>query len=174
MDIMPTYNMYANVDKEFAKSYWHWFFFIQPYDLPERMLGGDPSYVIRAMFKRAVDPKKYDATFPEDVIKEYERHYHNPDHLHAVCEDYRAGATIDLEHDIPDRAKMIETPLLLIYGKAGGGDAKRHAVVSRRDVEGAWKQIASNVTGLGVENCGHFIPEEEPEVTYNAFINFFK
>jgi haloacetate dehalogenase len=173
MDIIPTYDMYAKTDKDFATSYWHWFFLIQPYDLPERLFGADPSYILRTMLKRAISPQKYDASFPEDVVKEYERHYHNPDHLHAVCEDYRAGATIDLEHDLSDRAKIIEIPLLIMWGKSGG-DPKRHTVVSRRDFLGIWKERASNVTGLGVENCGHFIPEEEPEATYDAFINFFK
>ena len=167
MDILPTYDMYEKTDKNFAMSYWIWFFYIQPYDLPERLLNADPSYVLRSTFQRSCAPEKYNATFPEEVVKEYERHYLNPDHIHAVCEDYRAAAGIDLVHDLPDRAKTIETPLLVMWGKNG-------TVGRLWDVPSVWKERASNVTDLGVENCGHFIPEEEPEITYNAIMDFLK
>lgn len=165
MDILPTYDMYAKTDKDFATAYWVWFFYIQPYDFPERLIGSDPSYVLRRLFRSSVRPEKYEKTFPEDIIQEYERHYMNPEHLHAVFEDYRAAATIDLEDDLPDRERKIEIPIHVLWGKTG-------VVGKLWDVLSVWKERGTQVTGFGIEDCGHFMPEEEPEQVYTAIAEF--
>ncbi len=104
LDIAPTKTMYDLTDKEFATSYFWWFFLIQPYDFPERMIGSDPEYFLRRHINGQI---KIDGSVPEDIIQEYLRSYKNPATIHAICEDYRASATIDLEHDIMDAEKEL-------------------------------------------------------------------
>lgn len=94
LDIIPTRAAFNTVDKKVATASYHWFFLIQPYDLPERMIGNDPEYFLRTqMAKWSRDM----SAFPDDVLAEYIRSFKQPEVIHATCEDYRAGATIDLE-----------------------------------------------------------------------------
>jgi haloacetate dehalogenase len=118
MDILPTNFMYEHTNQEFATKYWHWFFYIQKYDFPERLLSSQPEHFIRTNLFNKLGPKAK-AGFPEDVIEEYIRYYSNPACVHAICEDYRASVTIDKEHDEIDRKKRITTPLLALWGFNG-------------------------------------------------------
>ena len=166
MDILPTYDMYEQTNKEFATKYWHWFFYIQPKGFPEKLLGQDPEYFIRHNLLKKVGPNTTNM-FSEDVIQEYIRHYSDPACIHAICEDYRASATIDLEHDEVDRARTITTPLLVLWGKDG-------VVGNIWNILEGWKKFASDVSGFGLEDCGHFVPEEKPEVVLSALLDFFE
>ncbi|MEX3015812.1 alpha/beta fold hydrolase [Gymnodinialimonas hymeniacidonis] len=152
LDIAPTLTMYERTDMNFARDYFWWFFLIQPFDLPERMIGADPEYFLR----RHVDGQvKVAGAVNEDVIAEYLRTYRDPATIHAICEDYRAAASIDLEHDRADAEARMECPLWAIWGSRG--------VVGRTyDVAATWREKARDVTGVALD-CGHAIPEEVPE-----------
>lgn len=165
MDILPTYDMYEQTNCEFATKYWHWFFYIQKYPFPERSLSVDPDFFIRFNLLNKVGPKAKER-FPEDVLQDYIRCYSDPDCVHGICEDYRASASIDLEHDALDRTRKIKTPLLVLWGKNG-------VVGKLWDVLEGWKAFGDDVSGFGVENCGHFVPEEQPEICVDAMMAFF-
>ncbi|WP_419770374.1 MAG: alpha/beta fold hydrolase [Candidatus Marinarcus sp.] len=166
MDILPTYDMYEKTNKEFATKYWHWFFYIQPVGFPERLLGADPEYFIRRNLLNKVN-KESEKMFPEDVIQEYIRHYSDPACVHAISEDYRASNSIDLLHDEANRNVKFETPLLVLWGANG-------VVGNIWDVLEGWKEFAKDVTGFAVPNCGHFVPEEQPQIVYDALIGFLE
>ncbi|KZL90651.1 alpha/beta fold hydrolase [Clostridium magnum] len=158
LDIIPTIDVYSRTDQMIATKYWHWFFYIQPSPFPENFLGSQPEYFIRSnILKKTIPGSLKEDTFPEDVVQEYIRHYSDPATVHAIAEDYRASVTIDWEHDLPDRKHKMETPLLCIWGSDGN-------ICKIWDVVDIWSNLATNVKGCGVPGCGHFVPEEKPEI----------
>ena len=166
IDIAPTLDMYEQTDLRFASLYWHWFFLIQPAPLPERMIGGDPVFWLRTTLG-GWGSKTIDAIEPE-ALAEYERAFSRADTIHAACEDYRASASIDLEHDRASRAagERIACDLHVIWGARG--------VVGRLyDPLALWRaQCSGRVDGAAVD-AGHFIPEERPEDTAGRLRGFF-
>ena len=166
MDILPTLDMYEQTNQEFATKYWHWFFYIQAYDFPERFLGADPEYFIRNNLLKKATPEAQ-KNFPEEVLQEYIRHYSNPATVHGISEDYRASVSIDLEHDKQDRPFTIKTPLLVLWGANG-------VVGNIWNVLEGWQKYASDVQGFGVADCGHFVPEEKPQVVLEALLTFLE
>jgi len=163
LDISPTAAMYAKTDKAFATAYYHWFFLIQPYDLPERLIGADPAYYLRKKlggWGSAIDH------FDRRAYAEYERCFSDPATIHASCEDYRASATLDLEHDAVDAGRKLNCPLLVLWGTKG--------VVHRLfDPIADWKSVANDVRGK-VLSCGHYLAEEAPDETYAELLAFFR
>ena len=163
LDISPTAAMYAKTDKAFATAYYHWFFLIQPYDLPERLIGADPAYYLRKKlggWGSAIDH------FDRRAYAEYERCFSDPATIHASCEDYRAAATLDLEHDAADAGRKLSCPLLVLWGTKG--------VVHRLfDPVADWKSVANDVRGK-VLSCGHYLAEEAPDETYAELLAFFR
>jgi haloacetate dehalogenase len=163
LDIAPTLAMYQATDKEFATAYYHWFFLIQPRGLPERLIGADPAFFLDVTLDSwsktpgAIEPEARD---------EYLRHFAKEETIRATCEDYRASASIDLEHDLADIERRIECPLLAVWGGRG--------VVARLfDPQGLWQaRSAQPVEGLALD-CGHFVPEEAPGPTLDALLRFF-
>ena len=137
LDIAPTATMYALTDKEFATRYFWWFFLIQPFDFPERLIGSDPEYFLRRHISGQV---KIQGSVSEEILQEYLRSYQNPETIHAICEDYRASATIDLKHDEQDAAIKIQAPLLAIWGD-------QSVVGNLYDVQATWQEKATNVVG---------------------------
>ncbi len=162
MDIAPTHHMFTNADKQFATGYYHWFFLIQPDGLPEKMIGADPEYYLREKLRRWSAPG---AHFHPDAIKEYIRCFSDPSAVHGSCEDYRAAASIDMEHDEQDSDEKIECPLLVLWGDKG-------FIHRTYDVLGVWKEKAVRVSGKPLD-CGHFIPEEKPRETVKELLSFF-
>ncbi|MBN8944719.1 MAG: alpha/beta hydrolase [Rhizobiales bacterium] len=162
IDIAPTATMYGRTDKEFATRYFWWFFLIQPAPLPERMIGADPEFFLR----KHIDGqnKTPGATEPE-AFAEYLRCYQDPATRHAICEDYRAAATIDLVHDAADAEARISAPLLAIWGGKG-------TVGALYDVLETWRDKATNVTGRAFD-CGHTLQEEQPAETIAELTAFF-
>ena len=161
LDIVPTRHMFLNVNKDLATSSYHWFFLIQPFDFPERVIGGNPDYFIRSRFEK----EKTSATiFTEEAIEEYVRCFKNPDAIHAMCEDYRAGATIDLSHDESDFGSKLQCPHLALWSASG-------YVGRTQKVLEVWKEYSENVTGHSMPS-GHYIAEELPDETYEAITNF--
>lgn len=154
LDIAPTLAMYEQTSDTFARAYWHWFFLIQPAPLPERLIEADPAaYVRDVMGKRSAGL----APFDPRALAEYQRCLALPGAAHGICEDYRAAATIDLEHDRFDRdaGNRLALPLMVLWGEQG--------VVGRCfDPLKEWQRVAADVQG-GALPCGHYIAEEAPD-----------
>ena len=151
LDIVPTLKMYSNVSKGFATAYYHWFLLIQKPPLPEQLLAGRvPQYVL-ARLGRGKGGMRH---FAPAAVREYERAFRDPKCIHATCEDYRAAATIDLEHDRKDLRRKLGMPVLALWGKQG--------VIERYfDPLRDWREVATDVRGKALD-CGHFLPEEKP------------
>ncbi|MDX1552676.1 MAG: alpha/beta hydrolase [Marinobacter sp.] len=162
MDIAPTLHMFRHTDQNFATGYYHWFFLIQPGGLPEHMIGADPDYFLQEKLHRWSGPE---ASFDPAAVAEYLRCFRDPQVIHASCEDYRAAATIDLDHDERDRDRKLECPLLVLWGKRG-------FVHRTYDVMGVWRDYADNVEGRLLD-CGHFLPEEAPEAVLSELQRWF-
>ena len=163
LDIAPTRRVFADTDQQLATAYHHWFFLIQKAPYPETMIGHDVEFYLRSMMMRWGTGD--DAITPE-AFAEYLRCFSEPDTIHATCEDYRAAATIDLDHEEADQDTKITCPMQALWGKK--------AVMEKRyDVLAVWREHAETVSGHAIE-CGHFIPEEAPEDTTAALLNFFK
>jgi haloacetate dehalogenase len=161
LDIVPTKYLFDGTDMAFASAYYHWFFLSQPPDLPERMIGADPEYFLRTTLDRWSGPT---FTFPDDAIAHYVAAF-TPGVIHASCEDYRAAASIDLEHDATD-ADHVRCPLLVAWGTLG-------AMHRLYDVPATWRDLATSVTAVPVES-GHFLAEEAPDATADALGAFFR
>jgi haloacetate dehalogenase len=163
LDIIPTAVVYGQTDKRLATYYFHWFFLIQPEDLPERLIGSHPDYYLDRLMQGW---GRADGGFAEAALAEYHRCFRDPATIHATCEDYRAGASIDLEHDAADAGKKIACPLLVLWGEKG--------VVGRLyDPLAIWREKAVEVTGRALP-CGHFLAEEAPEDTLAALDAFLE
>ena len=154
LDIIPTHKMFQIVDKEMATNTHHWFFLIQPYDFPERVIGADADYYIRHRFERGQHATEF---FPSEAVNEYVRCACEPAAIHAMCEDYRAGASIDLVHDEEDFAQKVNCPMLALWSSSGYAGRTQ-------DVLEVWRDYASDVRGHSMP-CGHHIAEEMPEET---------
>ena len=161
LDIAPTHTMYAQTNQEFATRYFWWFFLIQPDGLPEKMIASDPEYFLRRHIAGQV---KIKGSVEEAAIAEYLRSYRDPATLHAICEDYRAAASIDLDHDQADQASRINAPLLAIWGEQG-------VVGELYDVKATWEEKATRVSGVSLP-CGHAIPEEAPAELTGHILRF--
>ena len=162
LDIAPTLTMYERTDMTFATAYYHWFFLIQPADLPERMIGADPGFYLE---RKIGAWSRTDGCFDPAALAEYKRCFCNAEAIHATCEDYRAAASVDLEHDRADLDRRIECPLLVLWGARG--------VIERcYDVLGVWRERARMVQGRALP-CGHFLAEEAPDETLAELRAFF-
>jgi haloacetate dehalogenase len=170
IDIAPTLDMYAATDFEFAKAYYHWFHLIQPQPLPETMIGGKPlAYLHTKLGGWGSANMNY---IEPAALAEYERCFINPETIHAMCEDYRASASIDLEHDRASRAQQahglgkIACDTLVLWGARG--------VVQRlfKPLTLWQAQCAGTVSGQAM-NAGHYIPEELPQETAAQLAAFF-
>jgi haloacetate dehalogenase len=164
LDISPTRTMYGKTDQAFATAYYHWFFLIQPFDLPERLIGSDPIYYLRK--KTGGWGSAADVSDPR-AFAEYERCFAKPETIHATCEDYRAAASIDLEHDAADvtAERKVTCPLLVLWGDKG--------VVHRYfDPVNDWRAVAVDVRGCAL-SAGHYLAEETPAETLAALQAFF-
>ena len=163
LDIAPTLAMYEQTSEAFARAYWHWFFLIQPAPLPERLIEADPrAYLRDVMGRRSAGLSPFDPR----AFAEYERVIALPDAARGICEDYRASAGIDLEHDRADREAGVrmEVPVLALWGRDG--------VVQRCfDVLAEWRRVAADVRGHALP-CGHYIAEEAPEALLEHVLPF--
>lgn len=153
LDIAPTLTMYEQTDEAFARAYWHWFFLIQPAPLPELLIESHPE----AFLDRVLGGLQTDAAaFAPDAVAEYLRCLQQSGAARGICEDYRAAASIDLQHDRQSLAdgQRIGCPLLVLWGA-------NNVLGKHFDTLAAWQAIADNVQGKALP-CGHFIPEEVP------------
>lgn len=159
LDIVPTYKLFHNVTKEWATSSFHWFFLIQKAPFPETVIGNSAEFWLRSRFDRLPA-----SALDKDAFNEYLRCFKDPAMIHATCEDYRAGASIDLEHDDADRTHKVNCPLLALWGARG--DMER-----LYNVLDTWRERASDVSGKAVPS-GHFIAEEIPDVLLSELKSF--
>ena len=163
LDIAPTLAMYEQTDETFARLYWHWFFLIQRAPLPERLIGADPAGYLRDLM--GARPGGL-SPFDPRAMAEYERCIALPGAAHGTCEDYRAAAGIDLEHDRADRSagRRVEAPLLVLWG-AEGVIARCFSPLDE------WRRVAREVSGEALP-CGHYIAEQAPEALLAAIAPF--
>lgn len=161
IDIAPTATMYARTDMKFARRYFWWFFLIQPYPLPEKLISADPDFFLENHIAGQI--KIPDSVDPR-VMAEYRRCYADPAMRHAACEDYRAAAGIDLVHDAGDDERRIEVPVLALWGARG-------TVGTLYDVVETWREKAKDVRGQAID-CGHSPQEEAPEDVFRSLSNF--
>jgi len=166
LDILPTYDYWQRMDHAYGLKMYHWLFLAQPAPLPERLIAADPAYYVEHTLASWTKAHSL-AAFDPRALAHYRAALSDPGRIHVVCEDYRAGAHTDLDHDAADRAAgaRIACPVLLLWG-AGGlaptGDAPL-------DV---WRRWASDVRGVPIDS-GHFLAEENPDATTSALANFF-
>jgi haloacetate dehalogenase len=161
LDIAPTYHMFSSTDQAFATAYYHWFFLIQPTPFPETLIHANPDYFLNHCLKTW---SKRAGAFTTEAIAEYQRVFSQAATIHSTCEDYRASATIDLVHDAQDQDHKIACPVLVLWGERG-------IIGKKYDVIASWQKQADNVTGIALD-CGHFLPEEAPDETYQQLCDF--
>ena len=161
LDIIPTRTIYETIDQRRATTVWRYFFLIQPPDLPERLIGADPiSYLDWTLREWCGTP----GALTEDAVAEYRRCFDRKT-IHATCEDYRAGATIDLDHDRADGDRTVGCPTLVLWSESGIGSAY--------EVDTIWRTRAPDLHGRALD-CGHFLAEERPDEVAAEMLGFLR
>ncbi|HTS51887.1 MAG TPA: alpha/beta hydrolase [Burkholderiales bacterium] len=162
LDIIPTGEAFARGGRDFGLGYYHWFFFAQPAPLPERLIGADPDWFWQWHTSRG--PRDI---FAPEAVQDYLACFRNPETIRAMCEDYRAGATVDCAHDEADKraGRRITCPVLALWG----AQARLEAWY---DTLAVWREWANDVRGRALQ-CGHYLAEEAPEETAAELLAFF-
>jgi haloacetate dehalogenase len=166
LDIAPTLVMYETVDQEFATKYWHWFFLIQPPPFPEQAILGNPEAFATKCLGGL--PGSASGIFHPDALKAYSDLFKDRQGVHAMCEDYRAASTIDLDEQRDDikNGRKIQCPTRVLWGSKG-------LIGKKYDAVAEWKKVCSSeVSGEALES-GHYIPEEAPEALLEQIKSFF-
>ena len=162
LDIAPTREMYAGTTSDFARAYWHWFFLIQPHPLPEQIISKDPE----AFWKlKCFNQARGENPFSTEALEEYLTAFKQSDTIHSSCEDYRAAASIDIEHDDADQGKKLSMPVLALWAKLGVIESCFNALE-------LWRLRADKVEGEALE-AGHYMAEEIPEEVAKRMSEFF-
>jgi haloacetate dehalogenase len=157
LDIVPTHLLYQRITQEFATIFYHWFLLVQPAPFPETLLAGSAEYFLKCTLLWLGGSKLTDPLpdwIGSAVFQEYLRAFRRPETIHAICEDYRAAASIDLAHDAADLDKKIQCPLLVLWSEKG----PFHRMY---DVLETWRDRAVQVQGEAMPT-GHFLPEQMP------------
>ena len=167
MDVIPTSEVWARADARMALGYWHWAFLAQPAPLPERLIAADPD----AFFDfhvRALGLGRATGRYPAELMEAYRGLLDDAGTVKAICEDYRAGAGVDRDHDDADRGRRyVECPLLVLWGA--------HGALPRfyGDVLDVWQPWARRVTGQGIGGS-HFLVEDRPEQVADLLSDFMR
>jgi haloacetate dehalogenase len=166
LDIIPTLEHFERADAAFAMGYYHWFWFAQPHPFPEALINAAPEAWFRAHTSR--EPKPPDFFHPE-ALADYMQAVRDPEMIRGMCEDYRAAASIDLEHDRASRAegRRIECPLLVLWGDKAKIEAWYDALA-------IWRAYASGDVSGGAIASGHYVAEEQPAAVIERFSAFFR
>ncbi|MFA5601799.1 MAG: alpha/beta hydrolase [Phenylobacterium sp.] len=159
LDIVPTFEVYSRADMAMGLGYWHWFFLAQPHPFPEKVIEANPDWFF---FRGGPGP------YAPKALADYLEAARRPSVIHAMCEDYRAGATYDFAADRANReaGRRIDVPTLVLWGARG-------ALARWYDVMAIWRDWAGDVRGRAID-AGHFIPEEAPAETLAALREFFR
>jgi haloacetate dehalogenase len=168
LDILPTATAWERADAKFALAYWPWSLLAQPEPLPERILQAASEAIVDSALAEWGSPS---TVFPPEVRAAYVQALRDPAHAHAICEEYRAAATLDREHDMADsvHGRRILRPLLVLWSARGGLEtwyAEAGGPIA------LWRTRADDVRGLALD-AGHFFPEESPDHTAEALHSFF-
>ncbi len=159
LDIIPTSVAFERVDKEMATAAFNWFFSIQPDNLPERLIGAEPVFYLRWLLDHWAGTK---GALAEEAVAEYERCF-DADTIRATCEEFRAAASIDLVHDESDKSSRLACPTLVLWSAT--------SMWAKHDILKVWRARVRDVQGFALD-CGHFLPEEDPERTISELIRF--
>jgi haloacetate dehalogenase len=152
MDIVPTYAMFMDTSREVAGSYWHWYFLSQPEPFPERIIGNDPDFFYETCLVGWGATNISD--FDREMIAEYRRAWRDPGMIHGSCSDYRAAASIDLEHDAADIDKRVQCPTLAFYGASG-------QMARLFDIPAEWRKRCADLSTSSLPG-GHFFVDQFP------------
>jgi haloacetate dehalogenase len=167
LDVVPTGEVWARADGDFALGYWHWAFLAQPAPLPERLIGGDPQAFFDLHVRVGMGLGAEPARYPPELMDAYRRSLDDPGAVEAICEDYRAGASVDAADDDADResGRRIGCPVLVLWAARGG--------LPRfyRDVLDVWRPWAPDVRGTALD-ATHFMAEDRPEQTATELLTF--
>ena len=162
LDICPTLDMYESTNKEFATGYFHWFFLIQKFPIPEKLIQNNSSLWLKECLNKWSGGHNFEQKFDLYLNK-----FNNPETIHSTCEDYRASAGIDLIHDKKDSKKKLNIPIQVLWGK--------NTLINKcfNPIDIWQKYTKKNVVGEAL-NCYHFIPEEIPDVLNQKLMQFLK
>jgi haloacetate dehalogenase len=162
LDIAPTREMYAGTNTKFATAYWHWFFLIQKHPIPEQIIGADPTSFWKL---KCFNQAKGDNLFSPEALKEYLTAFSDPETIRATCEDYRAAASIDIDHDDQDGTRKLSMPIQTLW-------AKRGVIEACFDALELWRQRADHVEGDALD-ATHYMAEEIPDEVAARMTDFF-
>lgn len=164
LDIVPTWDAFRRADMDFSLGYWVWSFLAAPEPVPERMVAGAPDVFVSYMLDSWSDSP---TAFPPEVRAAYTEKFRDPATVHAICEEYRAAATLDFRHDAADQevGRRIGCPVLALWSATGP------VAAWYSDPLEIWRGWAGDVRG-GPVRSGHFLPEEAPDETARALLEF--
>lgn len=165
MDIAPTLSMYQQTNEEFARAYWHWFFLIRPAPLPEALISHDADLYLRSvMGSRSAGMQP----FTDEAYADYLRCLQLDGTARGICEDYRASAAVDLQHDQTDvnASRKVRCPLLILWGEKG-------IVGTCFTPLEEWAKVAEDIQGEALP-CGHYLAEEQPELLLEKVLPFLR
>jgi len=162
MDIVPTYAMFMDTNRKVAGAYWHWYFLSQPEPFPERMIANDPDLFYETCLVGWGATKISD--FDQDMLADYRRAWRDPEMIHGSCADYRATATLDLEHDAADIGRNVTCPTLVFYGATG-------TMARLFDIPAEWRKRCKDVTEASLPG-GHFFVDQFPDEVAEILANF--
>jgi haloacetate dehalogenase len=165
LDILPTFEMWERMDDRAALRSYHWLFLAQPAPLPERLIGASPEYFLHHLLDRWAGRR---GVLDQAAVAEYARHFRKPSVIEATCEDYRAGASIDLEQDRADRhaGRRVGCPMMLLWGR-------NYLTTKSASPLDIWRPWADDIRDTSL-NCGHFLAEEQPQECAAALAGFFQ
>lgn len=165
IDMLPQHHLLNNVNFQWGKFSWHWFFMIQPSPTPEHMISADPEFYIRRKLSKTASGTSF---FNPEALADYIRCIKNPETVRAMCEEYRATVGIDLAMDTQDfdNGKRVTSPSMILWGQNGG-------VGRNHDAAAVWGQYATNIVKTATVPSGHYLQEECPDETYQALQSFF-
>jgi haloacetate dehalogenase len=164
MDIVPTYAMFMDTNRNVAGSYWHWYFLSQPEPFPERVIGPDPDFFYETCLLGWGATKLSD--FDPEMIADYRRSWRNPEMIHGSCSDYRAAASVDLDHDAADLDRKVQCPTLVFYGSQG-------AMAKLFDIPAEWRKRCSVLQDTSLPG-GHFFVDQFPDQTAAMLLKFLR
>jgi haloacetate dehalogenase len=162
LDIVPTYAMFMETNRHVAGAYWHWYFLSQPEPFPERLIGNDPDFFYETCLVGWGAARVED--FDKEMLADYRRCWRDPAVIHGSCSDYRAGASIDLEHDQADLGRRVECPALAFWGAKG----LMHKLF---DIEAQWRRRCANLKTASLPG-GHFFIDQFPDETARILADF--
>jgi haloacetate dehalogenase len=163
LDIVPTAEVFARADAQFALDFWVWSFLAAPSPIPETLINSAPDFFVDHMLDGWAGPHH---TIEAEVRSLYRQQFHDPERVATICQQYRAAATVDRADDEADRDRhrKVQAPVQVLWSKQGAVDAWYDPIA-------IWKRWATNIEGQSLP-CGHFLPEEQPDLTARLLRSF--